>query len=75
MNRPEPPTKFDLTPESYYEHNRYFNEAEKLLDHLEERIENVPSLSPKETFHQHYAFPFKIRTWLKSLDKHRKRIP
>lgn len=33
--RPQPPTHFDHTPESWYEHNKYFNEAEKYINYLE----------------------------------------
>lgn len=32
--RPEPPRNFDHTPESYLQHNRYFNEAEKFIDEI-----------------------------------------
>jgi len=36
--RPKPPTHFDITPEGYHDHNRYFNEAEKIFDKIERWI-------------------------------------
>ena len=45
--RPKPPTKFDLTPESYHEHNRYFNEAERLFDQIMDFLKCAP-VPPEE---------------------------
>ena len=41
--RPKPPTKFDLTPESYHQHNKYFNEAEKCFDAIQRWMEEIDS--------------------------------
>ncbi len=47
MARPKPPKVFDITPEGYHEHNRYFNEAEKIFDEIEQLLRNAP-VPPEE---------------------------
>ena len=41
MKRPEPPTRFVPNHEGYYQHNRYFNEAEKYMTYLENIIADM----------------------------------
>ena len=41
--RPRPPTKFDFTSESYHQHNKYFNEAEKCFDAIQSWMEEIDS--------------------------------
>ena len=41
--RPKTPIRFDLTPESYHQHNRYFNEAEMCFDEIQSWMEEIDS--------------------------------
>ena len=36
--RPDAPKVYDITPDGYHEHNRYFNQAEKVFDRLEKHF-------------------------------------
>lgn len=36
--RPDAPKVYDITPDGYHEHNRYFNQAEKIFDRLEKHF-------------------------------------
>ena len=47
MARPKPPKVFDMTLEGYYEHNRYFNEAEEIFDEIEQLLRDAP-VPPEE---------------------------
>ena len=51
MKRPEPPRIHDpYKRESYEELNRYFNEAEKYIDHLEALTSDTKRINnPEET--------------------------
>lgn len=82
MNKPKPPTKFDLTPESYNQHNRYFNEAEKYINHLESQLTLQEIIDIKESIREiEEGEAIKFNSvedcifWLKtSDDKHKERI-
>ena len=43
MIRPHPPNSYDINSKAYHDHNRYFNEAEKIFDIIEKSLNDFPT--------------------------------
>ena len=69
LKRPTPPTEFNHTPESYYQHNTYFNQAEALFDQFERLLARQPDCPTNASFIEKSGFPFRVRHWFKLIDE------